>query len=332
MNWFERLTGCYEESPTSVRSQLYVDGPVLRSRRNSRSWQCGTLEMATLAHLRDRVRSLPRVRRPIGVREVVANIQHLHADSRNANAMFQVASQFNLLEMVGPDMTPEHGVGLYERDRTQGPACAIAAGAGTIFRNYFVVVNEQVGQSADNQIDCLAGVGEMLGNTDQRLWKMINGYALPSRAGLEEVDGLLKAMDECGHDRVRQVLQVGIQWNTQVTLKGASHVVSQIYCSALPVAYSNLPSVLWARFAKLILEASYEATICSAIINASETNNHTLFLTLLGGGAFGNETGWISGAIRRALSLYAEWGLDVALVSYGQSQPCVQQIAAEWPK
>jgi hypothetical protein len=30
--------------------------------------------------------------------------------------------------MVSPNITPEAGVGIYENDRTQGPACAVAAG------------------------------------------------------------------------------------------------------------------------------------------------------------------------------------------------------------
>jgi hypothetical protein len=330
MTWFENLTGCSEESPAHVRTQLHVDGARLRSVQNGRSWLCGELETPTLAQLRDRVRRGSREPRPISVREVVANVQHLHADNRNANALFQVASQFNLLEMVGPEVTPERGVGIYEWDRTQGPACAIAAGAGTIFRNYFVVVNGQVGQSADNQIDCLAGVGAILGSTDRRLWRMVNGYALPSAVGLKEIDQRLKAMDESDRDRLRQALQIGLQWDTQVTLDGASHVVSQAYCSALPVAYTEHPSELWARFATLVLEASYEATICAAIINASRTRNNTLFLTLLGGGAFGNELGWITAAIRRSLSQYHDCGLDVAIVSYGRSQPCVQQLATEF--
>ena len=47
----------------------------------------------------------------------------------NAGALFQVASQLNLLEMTGPEVTPEDGVTIYQDDRTQGPACAIAAGA-----------------------------------------------------------------------------------------------------------------------------------------------------------------------------------------------------------
>jgi hypothetical protein len=51
-----------------------------------------------------------------------------------------------------------------------------------------------------------------------------------------------------------------------------------------------------------------------------------LFLTLLGGGAFGNEIDWILGGIQRALNLYKHVDLDVAIVSYGSSNPDVQQL------
>ena len=82
------------------------------------------------------------------------------------------------------------------------------------------------------------------------------------------------------------------------------------------------------RFATLVLEASYEATICAAIINADRTKNNTLFLTLLAGGAFGNDLAWIMSAIRRSLLQHHDCGLDVAIVSYGRSKPPVQQLAA----
>jgi hypothetical protein len=176
----------------------------------------------------------------------------------------------------------------------------------------------------------LAGVGALLGNTDRRLWQMVNGYALPSAVGLKEIDEKLKALDEPGRDRLRQALQIGLQWDTQVTLDGSSHVVSQAYCSALPVAYTEHTAELWAGFATLVLEASYEATICAAIINAGRTRNNTLFLTLVGGGAFGNELAWITGAIRRSLSQYHDCGLDVAIVSHARSKSCVQQLATEF--
>ena len=165
-------------------------------------------------------------------------------------------------------------------------------------------VNGQIGQSASNQIDCLADLGRALGNADNRLWQMRNGYALASRRGLIEMSNRLRAASEEERDELRKLLRIGIQWNTQVTLKDCTHRVSQAYCSALPVAYSSHASDLWEDFARLVLEASYEATMCTAIVNGQGTGNHRVFLTLLGGGAFGNETHWITDDITRALKLY----------------------------
>jgi hypothetical protein len=329
MMWFEELTGFTEESPQQVRTNITVEGSVLKTLVNERVLVCGELKIPSLAELREHVRSSQFKVGKISVREVVANVQHLHTDESNAGALFQVASQFNLLEMVSPSVTPEQGVGIYENDRTQGPACAIAAGAGTIYRNYFAIVNGRTGQSANNQIDCLADIGAALGNSESILWEMRNGYALATQSGLVEIGQRLRAAGEDELDKLRQLLRIGIQWNTQVTLNDSKHLISQVYCSALPVAYSNHPSNLWAEFARLVLEASYEATICTAILNSIRNGNNRVFLTLLGGGAFGNQNHWIIGGLRRALNLYKHADLDVAIVSYGSSKPYVQDLVQQ---
>jgi len=324
--WFELLTGFLEESPQQVRDNISVDGTQMTSNINGAAFICGELETPTLSELRKRVDLCCSLSGRISVREVVANVQQLHTDEDNSGALFQVASQFNLLEMVSPHVTPEHGVGIYEHDPTQGPACAIAAGAGTIYRNYFVTVDGEIGQTADNQIDCLADIGAALGNSNGELWEMTNGYAMPSEASLKQISTRLQTATESELDRLRQLLRIGTQWNTQVTLSGSRHLVSQAYCSALPVAYSHLSKILWADFAILVLEASYEATLCAAIINARRSGNNKVFLTLLGGGAFGNENAWIFRAIERALEQYREYSLDVKIVSYGGSNPYVQKL------
>lgn len=330
MSWFEDLTGCDEQSPEGVRQQLFLDAGRLCSRVNGQTWLHGTLELPTLAHLREQVRTCEIDRKPNSVCEIVGNVQQLHRDPENRNALFQVASQFNLLEMVSPDVTPEDGIGIYERDFTQGPACAVAAGAGTIFSNYFVDVDGRTGQSLDHQLDCLAGVGRVLGNTNQRLWRMVNGYALPSATGLSEINQWIGEGDTTASEEVRQALQIGIQSDTQVTLGKASHIVSQAYCSAMPVAYTSHGSLLWEPFAKLILEAAYEATLCAAILNKARTGCDRLFLTLLGGGAFGNRLEWILAAIRRSLIAYPDFGLNIAIVSYRASNGDVQEIVREF--
>ena len=87
----------------------------------------------------------------------------MHQSPENAGALFQVASQFNLLEMVSPAVTPEQAVTRYQHDLTQGPACAIAADAATIYRNYFAPVDGSVGQTTERQFDGLADLGEAQG-------------------------------------------------------------------------------------------------------------------------------------------------------------------------
>ncbi|HPB82381.1 MAG TPA: hypothetical protein PK200_10140 [Spirochaetota bacterium] len=328
--WFETLMGFEEESPGQVRENISVEGDMMTSRVNGKRYICGVLETPSLGDLRERTRSMKQPEGQLRLREVVGDVQSLHRDVSNTGAMFQVASQFNLLEMVSPNVTPEEGVGIYEHDHTQGPSCAIAAGAGTIFRNYFAPVNGGTGQSAENQINCLADLGRALNNNGTRLWEMKNGYALATEEGLSEIDERLKASGPDEVDDLRKLLRIGMQWNTQVTVGGCSHTVSQAYCSALPVAYSHCEKELWARFARLVLEASYEATICGGIINANNTGNSTLYLTLLGGGVFGNDEGWILDAMERALSLYRHAAMDVAVVSYGSSNLAVQEMVRKF--
>ena len=328
--WFETLTGFREESPRQVRENMCVEGNLLKSHINGKVYVCGLLETPSLAELRDRVNHSKSHSGKISVSEIIANVQQLHIDESSAGSLFQVASQFNLLEMVSPNITPEHGVGRYEHDRTQGPACAIAAGAGTIYRNYFVNVNGKPGQTSENQIDCLADIGTKLGNSDNDLWKMRNGYALASEEGLIKITNKIKSSTESEIDGLRKLLRIGVQWNTEVTLSNSKQIVTQAYCSALPVAYSQHSSEHWASFAQIILEASYESTICAGILNSMKTGNSKVYLTLIGGGAFGNERTWIINAIKRSLELYRHIDLDVVIVSHGCSNSHVQELIRQY--
>jgi len=317
--WFEQLTGFAESSPEQVYKNLSCDGSILKSKVNNKQYDIGSLKTPSLADLRDQVKNAIPRQGKTSIREVIANVQQLHQEAANAGALFQVASQFNLLEMVSPDITPEQGVNRYEYDLTQGPACAISAGAGTIYRNYFVEVNGRQGQTADNQIDCLADIGMALGNRDNCLWEMKNGYVLASKIGLMTINTHLESCSETDLDALRGLLRVGIQSDTEVTIAQSKHKVTQLYCSALPVAYSYDSPALWERFATLILEASYEAVICAGILNAIRTGNKTVYLTLLGGGAFGNDEAWIIHAIKRAVENYRQADLDLVMVSYPSS-------------
>ena len=247
-----------------------------------------------------------------------------------------MASQFNLLEMVDPDVTPEHGVTRYEYDPTQGPACAIAAGAGTIWRNYLVPVGDGIGQTADRQLDGLADLGvslaHALGMGTTPLWQMRNGYALPDADGLARISAHLSSLTESERDALRGRLRLGLHRDVGVTHPEAlpDARVTQIYCSALPVAYSTIPDRQWAGFASLVLEAAYEATLLAGLLNAARGASRRVFLTRLGGGAFGNDATWIDSAIIRALRLCEHQGPDVFLVSGPGSSTAARAVEAAW--
>lgn len=340
MDWFERLTGFREQSYEDTRARLQVEGRQLRSLKNGHSYGIGELELASLQSLRDRVLESAGLPGRLTVRNVEGNVGLMHEQPEYAGALFQVASQFNLLEMMNERATPEDGVTCYRDDHTQGPACAIAAGAATLYRNFFVPVQGESGQTKARQLNALADVGERLsrelGCPVESLYTMHNGYAMCSADGLTYIRDYLAAASAETIDELRGLLRVGVHSDVEVTSVDSTPrpVVSQVFCSALPVAYvkPKLPPSLWQPFAKLVLEAAYEATVWAAVLHAQRGGSRTVLLTRLGGGVFGNEDAWIDAAIHRALTEAHGLALDVVLVCYGStpaSMLALEQAFAE---
>ena len=331
-SWFEELMGFPEGSYQETKRNLEIVGETLRSRVNGRTYAIGKLETPSLGELRHHAASMVRqLPGRLRVSTVVGDVGRLHRESATKTTLFQVASQFNLLEMVGPDVTPEDGVTRYVYDRTQGPACALAAGPATIYRNYCAPVDGHAGQTRDRQIDCLSDLGTALGNRSGKLWTMRNGYALCTAEGLAAISRILKDGAAPERDSLRDLLRVGLHWRVQVTgTETENLLVSQAFCSALPVSYTNIQTNRWTSFATLVLEGAYEATMWATVINASRHASNVVFLTELGGGAFGNEQAWIHRAIRRALQMVEEVDLDVRLVSYGAPTPALDRLAGDF--
>ena len=336
MDWFERVTGFRETNYDDTRAKLKVEGSRLQYLINEKSYGIGELELASLHALRERVKSAGGLPGRLKVSVTTGDVRQMHRSPENAGALFQVASQFNLLEMTSPTVTPEHGVTRYQDDHTQGPACAIAAGAATIFRNYFATVDGIGGQTKERQFDGLAGLGkslgEAMGQQVEALWEMRNGYALCTRAGLDSVAKHLQELRPEQVDVLRGELRIGVHRDVDVTDGTGENrpQVSQAFCSALPVAYCNVPRPHWEPFASLILQAAYESTMWAAVLNAQRGASKIVLLTSLGGGAFGNDERWIYTAMRRALRMMSKFDLDVRLVSYGAPSPAMLQLVEEF--
>lgn len=334
MDWFERLTGFQEADYGATQTRLGVRDGRLVNKSTGESFAVGRLTLPSLSELRVAAATVKRSGR-LRLSIVEGDVRAMHRAPENTGALFQVASQFNMLEMVGPDVTPENGVTGYELDRTQGPACAMAAGAATIYRNYLVPVAGEIGQTAERQLDGFADLGnalaQRLGTDREALWTMRNGYALPTRSGLAAIAEHLGAADEAALEDLRGQLRLGLHRDVEVIDGPAPRpLVSQIFCSALPVAYARMAAAAWAPFARLVLEAAYEGTLLAGLLNAARGTSNRVLLTRLGGGAFGNADDWIDAAMLRALRLAGDRDLDVAVVSYGRASQEMRELVRRY--
>ena len=196
--WFENLFGFKESTgakskwghgwqETKGRLRLgdgLDEGLILSSTVNSASYQVGHFESISLAHLRERGAEALAAERAL---DGCLRLSHAEGDisvlmGDHPLAVVQVASQFNCLEFVGPNVTPEAGVTDYVSDRTQGPACSIACGPATVYRNYFATVKSCDGTAYEgqtlHQLENLRDLSMAVGNKDELFFKVKNGYTI----------------------------------------------------------------------------------------------------------------------------------------------------------
>ncbi|CAE7599396.1 unnamed protein product [Symbiodinium natans] len=327
-DWFEQLFGFVEVDYDSTKQQLRVhpsehsDGLLLDSlvNKEKKEGKGGTDGCAFGTNP--------------GVLEI-GDVAAKHALAENRHATFQVASQFNCLEFVGPSVTPQHGITGYVRDRTQGPACSIACGPATAYRNFFAPVRGGQAKRQINNLEDLCveldrksakrrkGKDEVLFRSfGSQFLEVRGGYTLASHRQLANLNAMLQSLSEGELDELRQSLRVGVHADVQVTsfawgarpVKDATQLVTQIFGSACSVAYNRESSQPdWEPLARLVLEASYEATLLAALRQARKHGGL--------GGVFGNAMTWIADAMRRAFVCLQNEDLDVRIVTYAGSPP-----------
>jgi hypothetical protein len=316
--WFEQLFGFRETSYASTRCMFAVEGPMLRSLANGRSFAIGTFSTPSLASLRVRTQGLRPGRLRV-TQEAIGDVLELHARPENRGALFQVASQLNCLEFADPSALPEHGVTDYATDPTQGPACSLAAAAATVYRNYFAPVGGLAGQTHDRQLDTLDELAEALGRPGA-YWDVRNGYTWSDELRLRRLRDALARHDRealLGTVKIGLHADVGVTFARRFVEPTEPSRVSQAFCSALSCGYTDVPLACWEPLATLVLDAAYEATLRTAMLDAVEGGgNGTVWLTFLGGGAFGNRKEWIARAIGRALARLEGVELDVRIAHY----------------
>ena len=222
-------------------------------------WKAGHFTTPKLEDLRAQTKAFMK-KGQTTVSFVTGDVAILHGTLEYAGAVFQAASQFNCLEFISPTSIPEMGVAIYEKDPTQGPACAIACAPGTIVRNYFAF-DGKYAQTKECQINTLRDLIKYLTDrtldAEEILVDVKNGYTDSDKGRLEKIQRTIGDMDDEGRDILMSQLMVGVQKDTQVTRtktktgKGAPWhgvqsgpadpplLVTQVYASALAIAYTR---------------------------------------------------------------------------------------------
>lgn len=260
-----------------------------------------------------------------------------------SKTIFQAASQINYLEMVNFDKVPSLGVEIYLVDDTQGPACAIASYPATLYRNSYLT------KSDTEQLNSLSDCPET-----KKQFSIQNGYVKAKEGEQINDDNTRKIIEE-----LQQKMKVGVLLDTEIVLKrvgkgkyvydytrniGENIKTSFVWASAFVLAHryygvSNLDQLVnligdksYNNFVKICQEElirTYKLTLQAAIKNGKEN----VVLTSVGGGAFGNNEGWILEAIRQALVEYQKYPLKVYYLARGvKEQYKIFEDETNWEK
>ena len=227
-------------------------------------------------------------------------------------AIFQVASQFNCLEMLHPGVSPSDGITNYTLDPTQGPRAVLACAPGLIVRNHYY---PETNLLEDMRLECQ------------------NGYLLWGK----HPEDILTHLD------VNKV-KIGVMANTTVagvTLKEGQWIqhqqdktITQIFTAAAPVnCYANSGDITTQlKIAKLLIKTQYLAILAYAIrdITSQLYKVPPIHLTLLGAGAFGVPLAVVVEALTEALRYFSH-PLPVVLHCYHKSES-VAVRGLEWPR
>ena len=263
-----------------------------------RTYGAGRFTTPTLAELRapllaSKAPRVPRARLSIlHGRDVLTDIGALQGSAPDG-VLFQVASQFNCLEAPGPRVVP---VRQYVNDYTQGPRASVSALAGTLLRHHAAP----------------ASAGARFTQTDARCLDLLADVLVPAvaevRSGylstatvhdLPAAAAALTARFELIRVGVHDDVEVlfGHDWDGAVSRPGAR--IAQVFTSTLALGGygrdDGSRALVLAR--RQLLRAAYVGTLLAAAV----LGKHTVVLTLIGGGVFGNPRAAIWEAIHHAL-------------------------------
>lgn len=247
----------------------------------------------------------------------LVDVGALQAKPENCDAVFQVASNFNGLETVHANQNFEkQALMSYVYDLTQGPAASLSALPGLLLRRHLLYYNprtkpESWGQTLTTQLNFLSAISPNVLTMSQA------GYAeftqtqnrpLPTRNDYENIQiGL--------HTDIQVIGGQMLSATQQYLVFNPKQRINQVFTAAIDLAntnaiFKNEPAAI--AWSQTVIDAAYQGTLLSAIA----LGKSKVFLTLVGGGAFGNKLSWISNTITRLKKMIMDSGLNATLIWY----------------
>lgn len=322
---------------------------------NDKSFAVGDFSCLPLPALKEKTKKLGQYNNstkliyqyiPGDISEIISKI------TEDDIVVVQAASQFNLLEMRAPEITPANGITGYITDNTQGPRVALSSPAGTLFRNYAVWNGtSQINTQINTLIGVMKELGlELSGNYDSNgdgsapaeigQYSYVNGYLYINPFSIQDAIKLptfQKKMDDN--------LRVGIQWNTP-SIHNPNIKLCQVYSSGLPLdrylklidrgcMIKGIPGItddihinkflvvmekeyypLIKPFAIALLASTFKCTLQAGVLHALRHGKQscTVYLTPVGGGVFKNPHEWIQEGLLIALKDFKNFPLKVKMV------------------
>jgi hypothetical protein len=328
--WFIELVGCTEKELRSNPENVFFntdEGLCIRNRTNGVITKCGKLTLTKFGNLFNQdiikypfflfnysyapIRILARISdRPEAIKKV--DVSYLQTLPENRFATFQIASNFNGIESpsycasVNDVSFTENYIG----DRTQGPIASISAGGGAITRVHTAYYDPLTPpsnwrQTTTQQYNFLSEL--------QQHFPVRNGYVK-----LKKISPKFPKTNTPDYKRLLFDTYVCYHRDIQVTsgprgvdgyerINNPSQVIDQVFVSAINLKQeilgtNNSCSPQVTEKCKFILDYAYQCTYLAASVHK---RTH-LFLTLVGGGVFGNNKEWIYEAL---INAHKKWSI-----------------------
>jgi len=246
------------------------------------------------------------------------------ADPKNKDVVFQVASNFNALELTSPSDQMEN-ISNYIYDKTQGPFASISAGSGLILRSYYAFITPKELENSNskastwkqypvNHLWTTADKNKQLNLLQNTDIPVLNSYVAFYNKKLSEIKNFETKNIEIGWHENIQVTSGLMQGDKHMLINDPLQIINQVFTAAVDF-YSNqafLEDKKAINIAQNILDAAYEGTLRAAALFGKKK----VYLSLIGGGVFQNKLSWIASAIEKMENFIKNSGLEVTLIIF----------------